>query len=78
MKQKDTTKKNALYPSKTTINLYVKEDKTSRPSTIALYVLFIAVVLLALTKVLVYDVWTEYEEQKLAYEKYEEERTGKV
>ena len=58
------------YPSKTTINLYVKEDKTSRPSTIILYVLFIAVVLLGIAKVMVFDVLQELEEQKMAYEKY--------
>ena len=61
--------KNA-YPSKTTINLYVKEDKTSRPSTIILYVLFIVVVLLGIAKVMVFDVLQELEEQKMAYEKY--------
>ena len=48
-------KKKDVYPSKKTINLYFKEDKTTRPSTIALYVLFIAVVLLAISKVVVFD-----------------------
>jgi len=50
-----TGKKKDVYPSKKTINLYYKEDKTTRPSTIALYVLFIAVVLLAVSKVVVFD-----------------------
>ena len=50
-----TGKKKDVYPSKKTINLYYKEDKTTRPSTIALYVLFIAVVLLAVSKVLIFD-----------------------
>lgn len=50
-----TGKKKDVYPSKRTINLYYKEDKTTRPSTIALYVLFIAVVLLAVSKVVVFD-----------------------
>lgn len=50
-----TAKKKDVYPSKKTINLYYKEDKTTRPSTIALYVLFIAVVLLAVSKVVVFD-----------------------
>jgi len=50
-----TGKKKDVYPSKKTINLYYKEDKTSRPSTIALYALFIAVVLLAVSKVVVFD-----------------------
>ncbi len=50
-----TAKRKDGYPSKKTINLYYKEDKTTRPSTIALYVLFFAVVLLAAAKVLVFD-----------------------
>lgn len=50
-----TAKKKDVYPSKKTINLYYKEDKTTRPSTIALYVLFIAVVCLAVSKVVVFD-----------------------
>lgn len=50
-----TGKKKDVYPSKKTINLYYKEDKTTRPSTIALYVLFIAVVLLAVSKVVIFD-----------------------
>ena len=47
------------YPTKTTMNLYYKPDRTTRPSTVALYVLFALVVLLALSKYLVYDVWQE-------------------
>lgn len=50
-----TGKKKDVYPSKKTINLYYKEDKTTRPSTIALYGLFIAVVLLAVSKVIIFD-----------------------
>ncbi|MBQ3558981.1 MAG: hypothetical protein IJA07_05695 [Agathobacter sp.] len=50
-----TGKKKDVYPSKKTINLYYKEDKTTRPSTIALYALFIVVVLLAVSKVVVFD-----------------------
>ena len=48
-------KKKDVYPSKKVLNLYYKEDKTTRPSTIALYVLFFAVVLLAVAKILVFD-----------------------
>ena len=50
-----TGKKKDVYPSKKTINLYYKEDKTTRPSTIALYALFFAVVLLAVSKVVIFD-----------------------
>lgn len=56
-----TGKKKDVYPSKKTINLYYKEDKTTRPSTVALYVLFIAVVLLAVSKVVVFDRLDELE-----------------
>ena len=49
------SKKKDAYPSKKSINLYFKEDKTTRPSTIALYVLFIAVVCLLLVKLLIVD-----------------------
>lgn len=51
-------------PSKKVLNLYYKEDKTTRPSTIALYVLFILVVMLAVGKVAVYDKMIELEEVK--------------
>lgn len=56
-------------PSKKVMNLYYKEDTTTRPSTIALYVLFILVALLAVGKVAVYDlaVKLEDEQAKLAY-----------
>lgn len=52
-------KKKDVYPSKKVLNLYYKEDKTTRPSTIALYVLFIAVVFLAAAKILVFDLAVE-------------------
>ena len=59
--------KKDVYPSKKTINLYFKDDKTSKPSTIMLYCLFILVVVLACAKLFVYDVWVELEEQKDIY-----------
>lgn len=49
-------------PSKKVMNLYYKEDRTTRPATIALYVLFIFVVMLAVAKVAVYDKMMELEE----------------
>ena len=51
-------KKNA-YPTKTSMNLYYKPDRTTKPSTVALYVLFVLVLLLGLSKWLVYDIWME-------------------
>lgn len=47
--------KKAAYPTKRSMNLYFKEDRTTAPATIALYVLFAAVVLLGLGKIMVYD-----------------------
>ena len=51
-------------PSKKVMNLYYKEDKTTRPSTIALYVLFILVIMLAVAKVAVYDLVVKFEDEK--------------
>lgn len=50
-------RKTASYPVKRTMNLYYKPDRTTKPATIALYVLFALAVLLGLSKVLVYDQW---------------------
>lgn len=48
-------KKHRAYPSKRTMNLYYREDRTARPATVLLYVLFLLVVLGALGKVLIFD-----------------------
>ncbi len=53
-------------PTKGTMNLYYKPDRTTKPATIALYVLFALTVLLGLSKVLVYDLWVQVEETKAA------------
>lgn len=50
-------RKTASYPVKRTMNLYYKPDRTTKPATIALYVLFALAVLLGLSKVMVYDQW---------------------
>lgn len=52
-------KRKAAYPTKTSMNLFYKPDRTTKPSTIALYVLFTVVLLMGLSKWLVYDVWME-------------------
>lgn len=62
-----TTKRKNKIPSKKVLNLYYKEDTTTRPSTIALYVLFILVVFLAVGKVAIYDKMLEVEESKAAF-----------
>ena len=48
-------KKRHAYPTKTTMNLYFKEDRTTKPATVMLYVLFVLVVLAAAGKFLVLD-----------------------
>lgn len=66
-------KRKTEYPAKRTMNLYYKPDRTTKPATIALYVLFSLVCLLGLSKVLIYDVWLETMEarQELAREEAE-------
>lgn len=53
-KEKKKEKKIVL-PDKRTMNLYYKPDRTTRPATIALYVLFALSLLLAAAKFGVYD-----------------------
>ena len=48
-------KKRRAVPSKRSMNLYFREDRTRKPATAMLYILFILVVLAAMGKVLVYD-----------------------
>lgn len=47
--------KKAVYPTKRSMNLYFKVDRTTAPATAALYVLFAAAVLLGLGKIMIYD-----------------------
>lgn len=69
MSQKNAlNKKKKNYPSKRHMNLYYKPDRTTVPATVALYVLFVLVVLLGLSKVLVYDLWVKVEEKQEEYE----------
>lgn len=58
--------KKSAYPVKRQMNLYYRPDRTTRPATIALYVLFAVVVLAGLSKVLVYDLWAEVQESERA------------
>lgn len=53
------SKRKASYPAKRSMNLFYKPDRTTKPATIALYVLFALVCLLGLGKFLVYDIWAE-------------------
>lgn len=51
--------KKTVYPTKRTMNLYFKTDRTTAPATIALYSLFALVVVFALSKVMIYDILQE-------------------
>ena len=53
------SRKRASYPTKRTMNLFYKPDRTTKPATIALYILFGLVCILGLSKFLVYDLWME-------------------
>lgn len=61
------------YPAKRSMNLYYKPDRTTKPVTIALYVLFVLTCLLGLSKPLVYDLWLETAEAQRALAAAEEE-----
>ena len=52
-------RKKGAYPTKRTMNLFYKPDRTTKPATAALYVLFALTCLLGLGKVTVYDLWAE-------------------
>lgn len=47
--------KKTVYPTKRSMNLYFKVDRTTAPATAALYVLFALAVLFALGKIMIYD-----------------------
>lgn len=61
-------KKKDAYPTKTTINFYIKEDKSTGVSTVLLYVIFAAVVLFALCKWFIFDLTNELQANKTLYE----------
>ena len=68
------SKRNAAYPVKRSMNLFYKPDRTTKPATVALYVLFVLVCLLGLGKFLVYDVWVETTEAQRALASAEQQR----
>ena len=70
------SKRKAAYPAKRSMNLFYKPDRTTKPATIALYVLFVLVCLLGLGKFLVYDVWVETTEAQRALTAAEEQLEG--
>lgn len=68
--------KKTAYPVKRSMNLYYKPDRTTKPATVALYVLFVLVCLLGLSKFLVYDIWMEANEARRALEAAETQLSG--
>ena len=59
------SRRKTAYPAKRTMNLFYKPDRTTKPATVALYVLFALTCLLGLSKVLVYDLWTQTRQAEL-------------
>lgn len=56
--------KKTVYPTKRSMNLYFKVDRTTAPATAALYVLFALAVLLALGKIMIYDFMMQEKQQE--------------
>ena len=54
-----TKGKKETYPTKKRMKLYFKVDRTTAPATAALYISFVVVVLVALSKVMILDPWLE-------------------
>ena len=61
-------KKKDNYPSKKTINLYYRDEKSDGISTFTLYLIFIVVILVALSKIFVFDLLGELNTAKFTYE----------
>lgn len=70
------SRRKADYPAKRSMNLFYKPDRTTKPATVALYVLFVLVCLLGLGKFLVYDVWSETVRARQALEAAERQLDG--
>lgn len=66
----------SAYPTKTAMNLFYKPDRTTKPATVALYVLFVLVCLLGLSKLLVYDLWMENQEAQRALSAVQDQLNG--
>lgn len=66
----------ADYPAKRSMNLFYKPDRTTKPATIALYVLFVLTCLLGLSKLFVYDLWVETHNARQALAAAERQLSG--
>lgn len=60
----DLGKRRVVYPTKRRMNLFYKPDRTTKPATIALYVLFGLALLLAAAKFAIYDLWSEVHQRR--------------
>jgi len=74
-KPKRKRKRDRQY-QKRTMNLYYKPDRTTKPATVALYVLFALVCLLGLGKFFIYDVWQETVAARRSLAAAEEQLSG--
>lgn len=64
----------AVYPDKRSMNLLYKADRTTKPTTVALYAIFALVCVLGLAKFMVYDLWAETRQAQQALAAEEELR----
>jgi hypothetical protein len=67
--------KQERYPTKRTLNLYYKPDRTTKPATIMLYVLFFVVLLIGLSKFLVYDLTASVADKEQEYQSLQQQLT---
>lgn len=56
--------KKTVYPTKRSMNLYFKVDRTTAPATAALYLLFGLAVLIGLGKLMIFDPWSQEQQLK--------------
>lgn len=59
------------YPTKTSLNLYFKDEKRAGISTFTLYLILLVVMLIALSKTFVFDLLTDLSAAKSQYEQCE-------
>lgn len=64
------------YPEKRNMNLFYRPDRTTKPATVMLYVMFAAVCLLGLFKILIYDVLEETYQARRALKAEQEKLYG--
>lgn len=68
---KTKIKRKEVYPSKKSLNLYYRDEKSSKSSTVMLYTLLGLVLILAAAKFMIYDLLVELDDAKDAYKAQE-------